>query len=86
MHSHITLSNIDYLLPNEKIAFFPLENRDQSKLLVYKNKTITDAHFADLPDFLDEDCALIFNVINYFEFRLKYIIIIMGCEDTFFEV
>jgi len=26
----------------------------------------------------------IFNVINYFEFRLKYTILKMGCEDIFF--
>jgi len=65
-----TLSDIDYTLPNEKIAFFPLENRDQSKLLVYKNKIITDAHFKDLPKFLDEDYALIFNDSKVIHARL----------------
>jgi len=57
----MTLSQTDYILPNERIPFFPLENRDQSKLLVYKNKTITDATFANLSDFLEDDCALVFN-------------------------
>ena len=70
MHSNITLSDINYVLPNEKIAFFPLEHRDQSKLLVYKDKSITDAHFADLPDFLDENCALIFNDSKVIHARL----------------
>ncbi|MCL2435038.1 MAG: S-adenosylmethionine:tRNA ribosyltransferase-isomerase [Lentimicrobiaceae bacterium] len=70
MHTNITLSNIDYVLPNEKIAFFPLENRDQSKLLVYKDKTIIDANFADLPDLLDENCALIFNDSKVIHARL----------------
>jgi len=67
---NIPLSDIDYLLPNEKIAFFPLENRDQSKLLVYKNKTITDVHFADLSNFLDENYALIFNDSKVIHARL----------------
>jgi len=57
----MTISAIDYILPNDKIPFFPLENRDQSKLLVYKNKAITDATFANLSDFLEDDCALVFN-------------------------
>jgi len=70
MLSNITLSDIDYSLANEKIAFFPLENRDQSKLLVYKNKTITDAHFSDLADFLNEDYALVFNDSKVIHARL----------------
>jgi S-adenosylmethionine:tRNA ribosyltransferase-isomerase len=69
-NQHLPLSTIDYPLPNEKIAFFPLENRDQSKLLVYKNKTITDAKFAEITDFLDEDCALIFNDSKVIHARL----------------
>ena len=70
MLSLIPISSIDYALPNEKIAFFPLENRDQSKLLVYKNKTITDSTFASLSDFLDEDCALVFNNSKVIHARL----------------
>lgn len=61
MFPQIHISDIDYHLPSEKIAFFPLEKRELSKLLVYKNKTITDTHFIHLADFLDENCALIFN-------------------------
>jgi len=62
--------DIDYTLPNKKIAFFPLENRDQSKLLVYKNKIITDAIFLDLSNFLDKNCALIFNDSKVIHARL----------------
>jgi S-adenosylmethionine:tRNA ribosyltransferase-isomerase len=70
MIQDVALSDIDYNLPNDKIAFFPLENRDQSKLLVYKNKTITDAKFADLPDFLEENDVLIFNDSKVIHARL----------------
>jgi len=66
----VSLSSIDYFLPNDKIALFPLENRDQSKLLVYKNKTITDSTFAYLSDFLDENYALVFNNSKVIHARL----------------
>jgi len=64
------LSDIDYLLPNDKIALFPLNDRDQSKLLVYKNNTITDAVFNQLSDFLDDNCALVFNDSKVIHARL----------------
>jgi S-adenosylmethionine:tRNA ribosyltransferase-isomerase len=37
---------------------------------VYQNKTITDAHFAQLSDFLDENCALLFNDSKVIHARL----------------
>jgi len=66
----IGVSDIDYTLPNEKIAFYPLEDRDQSKLLVYENKTITDSHFIHLADFLDENHLLVFNDSKVIHARL----------------
>jgi len=70
MISKVTLADIDYHLPVEKIAFFPLDKRDQSKLLVYQNNAITDANFSELPDFLDENYALIFNDSKVIHARL----------------
>ena len=64
------ITEIDYTLPNEKIAFFPLEERDQSKLLVYKNKTITDSTFEHLSDFLDDTYVLVFNDSKVIHARL----------------
>jgi len=70
MISNLILSDIDYYLPNEKIAFFPLDDRDQSKLLVYKKNTIIDSNFIHLSDFLDENHALIFNDSKVIHARL----------------
>jgi len=70
MLPNIILSDIDYALPNDKIAFFPLEDRDQSKLLIYKDNTITDANFVHLADFLDGNCALVFNNSKVIHARL----------------
>ena len=38
---HIKISDYNYPLPDERIAKFPLERRDQSKLLVYRNGDIS---------------------------------------------
>jgi len=51
----------DYDLPAEYIAEYPLEKRDQSKLLVYKNSTITDSNFCLIDQFLPSNALLIFN-------------------------
>lgn len=48
-------SELDYELPAERIARFPAERRDHSRLLVYDraSDSVEHAHFADIPKFLD---------------------------------
>jgi len=70
MIPQVNLLDITYTLPKEKIAFFPLEDRDNSKLLVFTNKTITDTSFLHLSDFLDENYALVFNNSKVIHARL----------------
>jgi S-adenosylmethionine:tRNA ribosyltransferase-isomerase len=50
-----------YDLPKEKIALFPLNKRDESKLLVYHNEKITHSQFKFLPEFLPSQSLLICN-------------------------
>jgi S-adenosylmethionine:tRNA ribosyltransferase-isomerase len=57
----IDLKAYFYDLPDERIARYPLQNRDESKLLVYKNGKISHAHFADLPAALPPGTRLVFN-------------------------
>ena len=49
---NIFIQDYDYPLPDEKIALFPLSNRDESKLLVYKSGKINHQIFKNLPEFL----------------------------------
>lgn len=58
---NIFIQDYDYPLPDEKIALFPLNNRDDSKLLVYKSGKTNHQIFKDLPEFLPENGLLIFN-------------------------
>lgn len=74
MHSPKQLNILDfsYDLPDEKIAKFPLNNRDESKLLVYKNATITDAVFRQIDTFLPENSLVVFNNTRVVHARLLF--------------
>ena len=58
---NISLKDYHYELPEEKIAKYPTEPRDASKLLVYKNGEMTHQRFYDLPSLLPEKSFLFFN-------------------------
>ena len=68
----ISISDYAYELPDEKIAKYPLEERDQSKLLVWKNGAIQDSHFGNLPEFLPQKSLLIFNNTKVIRARLHF--------------
>lgn len=68
----ISISDYSYDLPDEKIAKYPLSERDQSKLLLWKNGQIQDAQFGNLPDFLPPNSLLIFNNTKVIRARLHF--------------
>ncbi len=61
MVRHIDINQFDYPLPDERIAKFPLENRADSKVLVYRNGEISQSHFRNLAEQLPEGSLLVFN-------------------------
>ena len=46
---HIHIADYDYPLPDERIAKYPKEVRDESKLLIYNNGNINEDTFYNLP-------------------------------------
>ena len=58
---HIQIRDYDYPLPDERIAKFPLPERDSSKLLVYKDGHISETVFRSLPSLLPEGALMVFN-------------------------
>lgn len=66
------LADFDYHLPPELIAQHPTTTRDASRLMVAnrKTKSITHAHFHDLPAFLAPDDLLVINNTRVFPARL----------------
>lgn len=62
----------DYELPEERIAKYPLEQRDASRLLVYRHGEISDAHFRDVAALLPEGSMLVRNNTRVIRARLKF--------------
>jgi S-adenosylmethionine:tRNA ribosyltransferase-isomerase len=64
---NISINDFDYDLPNERIALFPLENRDQSKLLIFNDEQIKEDRFENILTHIPKESLLVFNnskVIN----------------------
>lgn len=68
----LLLSQFQYDLPDERIARFPLPQRDASKLLVYKNGEIHHEQFMQLPDLLPANSFLVFNNTKVIPARLHF--------------
>src|SRR5690554_657569 len=68
----IHLSDYQYLLPEEKIAKFPLEKRDASKLLHFESGIISHHRFLELPDLLPANTLMIFNNTKVIPARLIF--------------
>lgn len=63
----INIEDFNYLLPDEKIAKYPLEERDNSKLLFYDGMTISDDNFNNIEKYINKNSLMLFNnskVIN----------------------
>lgn len=68
----IKIASFDYELPDEKIAKFPLGERDDSKLLVYEGGQIQEGTYKTLPQFLDKGRFLVFNNTKVVQARLFF--------------
>ncbi|OJV53475.1 MAG: S-adenosylmethionine tRNA ribosyltransferase [Bacteroidetes bacterium 43-16] len=68
----IKIEAYNYLLPEDKIATFPLAQRDASKLLVYKNGLIKDEQFKALADQLPGDALMVYNQTKVVHARLLF--------------
>jgi len=68
----IYIDEYDYPLPDERIAKYPLAKRDASKLLVYKNESISESTFSNIAGFLPENCLLVYNNTRVIQARLIF--------------
>jgi S-adenosylmethionine:tRNA ribosyltransferase-isomerase len=69
---NIQIKDYDYLLPPSRIAQYPLEQRDESKLLIWKEGKITESVFAKIGDELPEDSIIVFNDTKVIRARLIF--------------
>ena len=70
---NINIAEYDYPLPDERIAKYPLAERDSSKLLVLKNNEICEDHFRNIGDYLPEKSVLVFNETKVVRARLQFV-------------
>ena len=66
------IEDYNYNLPDERIAKYPLERRDMSKLLVYKDGEIDSYVFSELPDMIPAESMMVFNDTKVVPARLFF--------------
>lgn len=72
MIPEIRIEDFNYILPDERIAKYPLPQRDSSKLLVYRNESVSETAFTSLPQQLPENSLMIFNDTKVVPARLHF--------------
>ncbi len=69
---NIRIENYNYQLPDDKIARYPVEPRDSSKLLIYQKDHISEDRYARLAAYLPENALLLFNQTRVIQARLLF--------------
>ena len=69
---HIKTGDYDYVLPDDRIAKFPLARRDHSKLLIYEHGKVYEDIFYNLPDHLPKHALMVFNNTRVIQARMHF--------------
>ena len=69
---NLSIKDFDYNLPEEKIAVYPLPERDQSKLLIYQNGHISEDIYRNISNHLPGKTFLIFNDTKVIKARILF--------------
>ena len=72
MIPEIRIEDYNYPLPDERIAKYPLPQRDGSKLLQYKSAEVTEHKFTDISTLLPEGSLMVFNDTKVVPARLHF--------------
>ena len=68
----ILIEEYNYPLPDERIAKYPLAQRDHSKLLVYRDGQVSEDVFHHIGEYLSSDSLLIYNNTRVIQARLEF--------------
>jgi S-adenosylmethionine:tRNA ribosyltransferase-isomerase len=69
---NINIADYDYELPVDRIAQYPVADRDASKLLVFDGNNISSDIFRNLDRFIPDDSLLVFNNTRVIRARLLF--------------
>lgn len=70
--TEIKIENYNYHLPEERVAKYPLAERDLSKLLLLKDGKIEEKNFKEIPELLPKKALLVFNETKVIRARLLF--------------
>jgi S-adenosylmethionine:tRNA ribosyltransferase-isomerase len=66
------MENLEYILPEDFIAKYPLAQRNSSKLLVYNGGEISHVVFSELPALIPTNVMMVFNNSRVVQARLQF--------------
>lgn len=68
----IAIGDYVYELPDERIAKYPVAQRDRSKLLIYRHGEVGEDTFCNLPEYLPKGALMVFNNTRVIQARLHF--------------
>ena len=69
---HIRIKDFNYELPDDRIAKFPVTQRDHSKLLVYNHGNVSENMFYNIADYLPKGSLMVFNNTRVIQARIHF--------------
>ncbi len=72
MEPKIKIEDFTYNLPDEKVAKFPLPERDASRILIYKDGIISESIFSNIAEIIPRESLIIFNNTKVVPARLIF--------------
>ncbi|MCQ2327908.1 MAG: S-adenosylmethionine:tRNA ribosyltransferase-isomerase [Paludibacteraceae bacterium] len=68
----LRIDDFNYPLPDERIAKYPLQERDHSKLLVYKDGQVSEDRFYNVGEYIPTHSLLVYNNTRVIQARLVF--------------
>lgn len=83
MRPYLKISDFSYPLPDERIAKYPLAERDASKLLIYKDGCVSEDTFRNIPHHLEGISLMVFNNTKVVPARMFFAKSTGACIEIF---
>lgn len=72
VYPEISIKDYTYILPEEKIAKYPLPNREDSKILIFQDNKVLDSKFSNLDELLPNESLMVINNTKVVPARLFF--------------
>ncbi len=71
-YRNISVKNYSYNLPPVRIAKYPLDKRDESKLLILRNGRVKEDLFKNIDEYINRESCLVFNNSKVIQARILF--------------